>query len=299
MGTPRRSSLRREEARFAALLVAPHLVGSFLIVLVPTIAVIGFSLLDWNSLSGKSSFVGLDNYVQLAANNELVDSIRVTAFYVVGLVVLNLVLSLSLALLLNQRIPGVSALRTLVFLPAAVSLVAWTLSWRLLFQDNGLINSALAQVGIDGPNWLHESTPALTAVIIVQLFKNVGLNMTIFLAGLQGIPRDLLEAAEMDGAGTIARIRYITLPILAPIIFLVVVLTSVGATQVFDTIMVLTRGGPGNSTSVLTYEIYRQAFSYNEIGLGSAVAVVLLALSAALVTAQWGIRRRWVAVESD
>lgn len=156
----------------------------------------------------------------------------------------------------------------------------------------------LAGVGVEGPNWLRREDTALLSVVVVQVFKNVGLNMVLFLAALQGVPEELREAARLDGAGPVRSFVSVVLPMISPTVLLVSIVTVVGSLQVFAQIAVLTQGGPGNSTTVLVYFLYRQAFEFNQFGYASAVSVVLFALVLVLTLVQWRMRRRWVFHES-
>jgi multiple sugar transport system permease protein len=209
-------------------------------------------------------------------------------------VLFNLGLALLLAVLLNQRLAGITLLRTLFFSPVVVSLVAWTIVWGFLLQHNGGINGMLALVGIDGPNWLRSPGTAMVSVIVVQVFKNVGLNMVLFLAALQGVPRELYEAARIDGAPAWRQFRRITLPLISPTLLLTSIITIVGSLQVFAQIAVLTQGGPGVSTTVLVYYLYQQTFQFHRFGYGSTLAVLLFAIVALLTLAQWQLRRKFV-----
>jgi multiple sugar transport system permease protein len=218
--------------------------------------------------------------------------------FCVGLVVLNLSLALLLAVLLNQRLRGTTVFRTIFFSPVVVSLVAWTIAWNLMLQDNGSINSILQAAGIDGPNWLRGENSAMVSVIIVQVIKNVGLNMVLFLAALQGVPRSLLEAAELDGAGPWRRFRAIILPMISPTTLLTAIITVSGALHVFAQIQILTLGGPADATNVLVYYFYQQAFGNHDFGYGAVLAVVLFLIIVLLTTLQWRMRKRWVFYEA-
>jgi multiple sugar transport system permease protein len=184
--------------------------------------------------------------------------------------------------------------RTLFFSPVVVSLVAWTIVWQFLLQRDGGINGFLAMAGIEGPNWLREPATAMVSVIVVQVFKNVGLNMILFLAALQGVPRELYEAARVDGAPRWRQFRRITLPMIAPTVLLTSIITIVGSLQVFAQIAVLTQGGPGVSTTVLVYYLYQQAFQFYRFGYGATLSILLFAIVAILTFAQWRMRRRFV-----
>jgi multiple sugar transport system permease protein len=275
-------------------MVAPVVLGALAFVVLPLGMVVWYSLHEWNVLANTFTFVGAENYGRMASDDGLADALLASLWFSIGLVVLNIVLALLLAVLLNQRLPGTTTFRTFFFSPVVVSLVAWTIVWSFLLQADGGINGFLAVLGVDGPNWLRHETTAMIAVIIVQVFKNVGLNMILFLAALQGVPEELQEAARLDGAGAWRRFRSITLPLISPTILLVSIITIVGSLEVFAQIDVLTGGGPGNSTTVLVYYLYQQAFRFNEFGYASAIAVLLFVIVLVLTLLQWQSRKRWV-----
>jgi multiple sugar transport system permease protein len=249
-------------------------------------------------LGDTFQFTGTANYRELLDDPKLRRVLVVTALFSAGLVVLNLTLALLLAVLLNQRLRGTVAFRTVFFSPVVVSLIAWTIVWGFLLQDNGGVNGLLRVAGVHGPNWLRGDTTALTSVIVVQVVKNVGLNMVLFLAALQGVPAVLHEAATVDGAGWWRRFRSITVPMISPTILLTSIITVVGSLQVFAQIAVLTQGGPGDSTTVLVYYLYQQAFQFHHFGYGATLSVLLFAIVLALTVVQWQLRRRWVFLES-
>ncbi|GAA2219069.1 sugar ABC transporter permease [Promicromonospora sukumoe] len=275
-------------------MVAPVVLGSLAFVVLPLGMVVWYSLHEWNVLANTFTFVGAENYQRMASDPGLTDALLATVWFSVGLVVVNIALALLLAVLLNQKLPGTTTFRTFFFSPVVVSLVAWTIVWSFLLQADGGINGFLSVLGVEGPNWLRHPTTAMIAVIIVQVFKNVGLNMILFLAALQGVPEELQEAARLDGAGAWRRFRSITLPLISPTILLVSIITIVGSLEVFAQIDVLTGGGPGNSTTVLVYYLYQQAFRFNEFGYASALAVLLFVIVLVLTLFQWQSRKRWV-----
>lgn len=275
-------------------MVAPVVLGSLAFVVLPLGMVVWYSLHEWNVLANTFTFVGAENYQRMASDPGLGDALLATVWFSIGLVVVNIALALLLAVLLNQKLPGTTTFRTFFFSPVVVSLVAWTIVWSFLLQADGGINGFLSVLGAEGPNWLRHPTTAMIAVIIVQVFKNVGLNMILFLAALQGVPEELQEAARLDGAGAWRRFRSITLPLISPTILLVSIITIVGSLEVFAQIDVLTGGGPGNSTTVLVYYLYQQAFRFNEFGYASALAVLLFVIVLVLTLFQWQSRKRWV-----
>lgn len=291
---PRRSAAQRRDWVVGYTMIAPAVLGSVAFVIVPLGAVFWFSLHDWNVLANTFVFAGADNYERMLQDPGLRDSLMASLWFSVGLVVLNITLALFLAVLLNQRLPGTTTFRTFFFSPVVVSLVAWTIVWSFLLQADGGINGFLSVIGIQGPNWLYGEVTAMFAVIVVQVFKNVGMNMILFLAALQGVPEEIGEAARIDGAGPWRRFRSITLPMISPTILLVSILTIVGSLEVFAQIAVLTGGGPGNSTKVLVYFLYQQAFQFNDFGYGSAISVLLFVIVLVLTLVQWQSRKRWV-----
>ncbi|WFE34678.1 sugar ABC transporter permease [Micromonospora sp. WMMD975] len=289
---------RRRDQLTGYLFIAPQLLGSVLFVIVPLVLVVWYSLHEWNVLAGSFEFVGADNYTALADDPNLGAVLRATGLFSVGLVVFNLGLALLLAVLLNQKLRGTVLFRTLFFSPVVVSLVAWTIVWGFLLQKNGGINGLLDTVGVTGPNWLRGEGTAMLSVVVVQVFKNVGLNMVLFLAALQGVPADLYEAAEVDGAGRMRQFWRITVPLISPTILLTSIITVVGSLQVFAQIAVLTQGGPGTSTTVLVYYLYQQAFQFHHFGYGATLSILLFVIVLALTVLQWQMRKRWVFHES-
>lgn len=290
----RRLSLAWKDALYGYLFVSPQVLGFLVFVLGPLIAVFIYSLQQRNLLSGEVSFVGLQNYQDVLFGNPLVRKVLVNSLiFTAGLVPLNLVLALILALLLARSFRGVTFFRTLFFAPVVTSAVAWAIVWRFMLQgEQGTVNQFLSFIGIDGPNWLREPAWAMTAVIVTRVFKNVGLNMIIYLAALKGIPREYGEAAHVDGANRWQVFRHITLPLLAPTTLLITVITVVGSLQVFDHILLMTNGGPANATLVLVYYIYQQGFEFFQTGYASTLAVILFAITLVLTVLQWFLRGR-------
>ena len=289
---------RRRDHLAGYLFIAPQLIGTIVFVIVPLGLVVWYSLHEWNVLAGTFTYTGAENYEHLLADPNLPSVISATGLFSVGLVVVNLSLALLLAVLLNQRLRGTIVFRTLFFSPVVVSIVAWTIVWGFLLQDTGGINALLDVVGVDGPNWLRGDATAMISVVLVQVVKNVGLNMVLFLAALQGVPADIYEAARVDGASRWDQFRKITVPLISPTILLTSIITVVGSLQVFAQIAVLTQGGPGTSTTVLVYYLYQQAFQFHHFGYGATLSVLLFAIVLILTVVQWQMRRRWVFHES-
>ena len=289
---------KRRDQLAGYLFIAPQLAGTVVFVAVPLGMVVWYSLHEWNVLADTFTFVGVDNYRRLADDPTVPAVLEATAVFSAGLVVFNMALALLLAVLLNQNLRGTTVFRVVFFSPVVVSLVAWTIVWGFMLQANGGVNGLLAAIGVHGPNWLRSGGTAMASVIVVQVFKNVGLNMVLFLAALQGVPHELYEAAWLDGASRWVIFRRVTLPMISPTILLTSILTVVGSLQVFAQIAVLTQGGPGTSTTVLVYYLYQQAFQFHAFGYGATISVLLFLIVLALTVLQWRMRRRWVFHES-
>lgn len=288
----------RRETAAGLLFIAPQFTGIVLFVLVPLILVFWYSLHEWNALSGSFRFVGSGNYLQMLRDPLLSGVLWATIVFSLLLVAAKLVMALSLAMLLNQKLAGIGIFRTLFFTPVVVTLVAWTIVWSFLLQKNGGINAFLGMVGITGPNWLREPWAAMASVVIVQLFKNVGLTMILFLAALQNVPRELYEAARVDGVPRLRQFIGITLPMISPTLLMASIVIVVGSLQAFAIIEILTRGGPGRSTTVLVYYFYQQSFKFLQFGYGATISILLLVIVAALTYLQWVLRKRLVFYEN-
>jgi multiple sugar transport system permease protein len=289
--------MERRDSLAGYLFIAPQMIGITVFVLIPLGLVFWYSLHEWNVLAQTFRFQGLENYRTLLSDPGLVQVLIATGIFSVGLVIFNMSLALLLAVLLDQKLKGITFYRTLFFSPVVVSLVAWTIVWGFLLQNNGGINALLATLGIEGPNWLRHPTTAMISVIVVQVFKNVGLNMVLFLAALQGVPRELYEAARVDGTPAFKQFTRITLPMISPTVLLTSIITIVGSLQVFAQIAVLTQGGPGMSTTVLVYYLYQQAFQFHKFGYGATLSIVLFVIVAVLTFIQWQMRRKLVFYE--
>ncbi len=270
---------RRRETRAAALFLAPDLIGLGIFVGLPMVLSV---VLSFFSISGFGSYrwVGLANYQRMIGDPLFWQSARVTVIYIVVGVPLLFGVSLALGLLIQQKLPAVGAMRTLFFLPYVLSSVVVGLVWRFMLGDQtGVVNQGLRSVGLAGRSWLGSPGLALGTVIAITTWVAMGYYMVIFLAGLQDIPREYYEAARVDGAGWWDSFRRITWPLLRPTSFFVLLISTVAAvTGGFDTIYVLTSGGPANGTTVLVFYIYQQAFLFGEFGYSAAMGTVLVVI---------------------
>jgi multiple sugar transport system permease protein len=259
--------------------ITPNLIALLVFTLGPVVAGLVLSFTSWDLLT-KPVFVGLANYKQLLFKDEFFwNSLKNTIYYSLLTVPVGIVVSLALALVLNRHMFGVRIYRTLFFIPVVSSSVAVALVWKWLYNtDFGVLNWLLELVGLHGQPWLTSSRWAMLAVALTVIWKTMGYNMVIFLAGLQEVPQSLYEAASVDGAGSWARLRYITLPLLVPQIFFVLVMSVISSFQAFDMVYVMTGGGPGNATQVYNYYIWQNAFQWFKMGYASALGYVLFVL---------------------
>lgn len=256
----------------------PDLIGLGIFVAVPILGAFYVSLQEWSGI-GDRQFIGLQNYRELVDDDAFVHSLKVTAVYTFTFVPLLYVLSLGLALLVNQRLVANGFFRSMFFMPFMLSLVVSSVIWSFILDERaGVLNEILYRLGIDPQPWLGSVRHAPWAIVMVTLWQGVGYSMVIFLAGLQDVPRDFYEAARVDGAGAWRRFRTITLPLLKPTSVFVVVISFIGAFQLFEPIFVLTQGGPANATTTAVYYIYENAFQYLRLGYSSALAVVLFGI---------------------
>lgn len=296
---PRRSGRDVGRNRFGYLLLAPQTIGLVLVGVFAIIEVIQLSLNKVNVLAGRRTFVGLDNYARIFSDPDMAVILSNTFFFVGVLSVTGTIVALGLALLLNQKLPGINIFRIAIFIPALVTTVAWSLVWRFLLQPAGVIDSITALVDAGPFPWLRGGWLTLAVFAVIQLTKNVGINVMILLAALQSVPQELIDAAQVDGAGRWAQFRNVVLPQISPAILMVFMLMISGSFKVFELVLLLTNGGPGVQTSVLAFEIYRQAFRLNDIGYASALSVFLFALVLIISGLVWSLRRRLVFHEAD
>lgn len=280
------------------IFVAPALAAIAVFFVVPVVAALAMSFTDFDIYAladiGNLRFVGLDNYLRLLQTPLFWQALGNTLYFVVVGVPLSIAASLGAALLLHSRLTRFKAFyRTALFAPVVTTLVAVAVVWRYLFHTRyGLLNYALAAIGIDPIDWLGDPNWAMPAIILLSVWKNFGYNMIILLAGLQAIPEDLYEAARIDGASALSQLRHVTLPVLAPMLLMVSVLTMAGHFQLFAEPYVMTQGGPAQRTITVLYFMYDEGFKWWSLGSASAVAFVLFVLMFAITLLQLRVARR-------
>jgi multiple sugar transport system permease protein len=294
----RRGWQARAEAIHAYVFMSPVILGLFLFTLGPMIISLALSFSDYNLLN-EFRFIGPDNYTKLIEEPLFWQSLRISAIYSIVSVPLGLALALFLAILLNKKIRGIYVFRSVYYLPTVISGVGVAMLWKWIFNGkHGIINNLLSTVGITGPNWLLDERWALVALIITSVW-GVGGTMLIYLAGLQGIPAELMEAAEIDGASRWAQFRFITLPLLSNVTFFNLVLGIIGALQYFTDAFVITGGGPNNATLFIAVYLYRHAFQYLNFGYAAAISWVLFFIVMLLTLLVFRSSPLWVFYETE
>jgi multiple sugar transport system permease protein len=275
--------------------LAPTIIGLSVFSIGPILAALYFSFTDYNILK-PPNWIGLANYASILTDQVSQKALINSLYYAVVSVPLGMALSLLIALAMNRKLKGMTFYRSLYFLPVVSSTVAVALVWSWIYNPQfGLLNYFLNAIfHIQGPAWLADTTWAMPALIIMSVWKGLGYNMVIFLAGLQGIPDEFHEAARVDGAGTWRRFVSITLPLLSPTVFFVLVVSLISSLQVFEQTYIMTQGGPGYATLTLGYWIFMNAFQFFHLGFASALAYVLFVVVLVMTLAQFRLQRLWV-----
>lgn len=279
-----RARLRTTLLAYTFLL--PSLIGLFAFLLMPILAVAIISFFNW-SLIGGAHFIGLKNYATIFQSSDVRNSLLVTTYYVLLNIPAQTVLALLLALLMNKKFRGIGIFRTIYVVPWMATPVAMGIVWQWIFDPQyGSLNTFLGFFGLHGFTWLSSLQLALPAVAAVNIWQYTGYNMLFFLAGLQNIPAELYEAAKIDGGSPFQSFFRLTLPLLSPAMFFVLVTDVIGSFQVFDTVYVMTQGGPGEATDTLNFEIFRQAFQFFHAGYAAALSMVLFGIILLVTIAQ-------------
>lgn len=278
--------MSREQLLFLAF-IAPNFLLLGIFTYWPLLYQAYLSLTRWDMLAPTKTFVGLENYANMLTGRSFLAVLLNTFYFMGGVVAGSVVLGLAVALLLNRKLRGRNAVRTAVFAPVILSGAAVGLVWVYIFDPNyGLMRTVLEPLGLTSPNWLGDSRWALPAIIIVYLWKNVGFSAIVFLAGLQNLPKDLYDAAKVDGAGAWTSFWRITLPMLSPVTFFVLVTTVITSFQAFDIIAVMTGGGPAGATTTLIWYIYQEGFVAFRAGNAAAGAMIMFLLLLIITVAQ-------------
>ena len=281
----------------AAPFIGPSLAGVLLFLLIPVVIVLVLSFIQWNFLT-PPRWVGLANFSSMVRDDHVFHALLISAYYVLWNIPLQTVLALALAMLLVRKMPAMGVFRALYVLPYMSTPVAMAVVWSWMFNaQNGLINHLLSLAGLHGPDWLGNTSTALPVVAMVNIWQYAGYNMLFFLAGLLAIPPQLYESASIDGASALRRFTRITLPLLNSTMLFVLVTDVIGSFQIFDTVYVMTQGGPGNATDVINYQIYETAFQNFDVGSAAAMSLVLFAVILIVTVVQFRFFRSRITYE--
>lgn len=293
------SKSEKREGLAGYLFMLPTIIGFTLFVAYPLIASVYYSLTEWDGFL-PPKFIGLDNFKFILFNDPtFIQSLKVTFMYVLLTVPITMVLGLGIALLLNKTIPGIKLFRTLFYLPVVLPSVAALVLWLFIFKsDYGLLNNVLRIVHIPAVPWLESEKTALLSISLVK-FWAVGGTMIIFLSGLQSVPTEIFEAAEIDGASNFKKFFKITLPMITPVVFLQLVTGVIGAFQSFNEIAILTKGGPNNSTMLISYDIYQTAFNNSKFGRATAEVWILFIIIMIFTILIFRFSEQFVYYEND
>ena len=285
---------RRKEGLVAAVMVAPNLIGLLVFMVVPTVISILMSFTDWNLLN-TSSFIGLTNFKEAFSDPLFWKTLKNTVVYVFWKVPFNIFISLILAVLINQRMYGRTFFRAILFLPMIASSVSVALLWQPLFDmSSGMLNKILTTIGLPPSTWIYDPKTSMMSVVIVALWKEIGYYMVMFLAGLQSIPSTYYEAASIDGASAARKFLFITIPLISPTTFFVMIISIIGSFQIFDLTTVLTAGGPSNSTNTLIMYVYQAGFRFFRMGYASALSTILFVIVLIFTIIQDKLSKKWV-----
>ena len=289
------SKLANQQNFAGVLFILPALLGTIVFIIIPIICSFGLSFAKWDLLN-PIQYVGLENYKVVLTEPVFVKIIINTFVYAIATSIFGVIIPLILACIINTKIKGADFFKTAYFLPFVTPMIVIGIIWEWIFDPNiGCLNHFL-HLHI---NWLYDTNFAMPALIIVSVWKLIGYNMILFLTGLSTINQELLEASKIDGANAYNTFKNITIPLLSPTIFFVTIITAITSFQVFDLIYVMTQGGPLDSTNVLVYAIYKNAFEYFNVGKASALADVLFAIIFILTLVQWKLKSKLVYLEKD
>ena len=289
------SNINKSDKLTAMIFILPAVLGTLIFIVIPVIFSFSLSFVNWDLLS-PITFAGVNNYKEVLTDKTFLQVLSNTFVFAISTSVFSVIIPLILACILNSKIRGSNFYKTAYFLPFITPMIVIAIVWQWIFDPNiGLLNQ-LFHLNI---KWLYDARYAMPALIVVSVWKLIGYNMIIFLSGLSAINQEVLEAAKIDGANSWQTFKNVTVPLLSPTIFFVIVITSISSFQVFDLIYIMTEGGPNNSTMVLVYSIYKYAFEFFDVGKASAIAYILFAIIFVLVLFQWNLRKKMVYNEAE
>ena len=288
--------MKKNRMLWGLLFLAPQLLGLIAFALIPLIFAIVLSFMNWDGF-GEKTFIGIGNYIGQFQSPILWKSLWNTSLYTILYIPIGITISLLLAFALN-KVKGKELYRIFFFMPVVTSSVSVGVIWMwILNGDFGILNQLLGMIGINGPQWLTDTSLVMISIVILSVWWQVGFNMIIFLAGLQGISKSYYEAADIDGATGFQKFRHITLPMLSPTTFFVSIMAVISSFQVFDQAFVMTMGGPAKSSYTIVYHIYEMAFVNFKMGESAAAAMILFSIILFFTLVQFTVSKRWVHYE--
>ncbi len=287
-----------KESLYGYLFILPGLIGFLVFVLVPVISSLFLSFSEWDFISGLSTIklIGIENYTKLLGDEWFTSSFRNNLVFTLVSIPITTIISLVIAALILDISYFKNGIKVMLFVPYISSIVAVCVVWMVLLHPSyGPINEMLYALGVeDPPKWLASLDWSLPSIIGIYIWQQIGYFVVVYIAGLSGIPEELYESAAIDGAGGLKKFFYITIPMISPTTFFLVTMGMIGSFKVFDHISVMTQGGPGTSTTVLAYYIYKTAFEYYKMGYASSISWVLFILVFAVTLVQWRSQNKWV-----
>ncbi|UKS28169.1 sugar ABC transporter permease [Paenibacillus sp. HWE-109] len=290
-------SLRKSENYYAILFLAPFLVGFILFNLIPILFSVILSFVDYNKLGPLNmDFVGWKNYVNIFSDDQAINGYLKSLMFTLGYVPAMIILSLLTAILINKSFHLRTLIRTMIFMPYVANVTAVAMVWSLLFDPfKGPVNQLLKLIGVSNPPlWFGGVNTSLLSIVIVNVWINLAFQTIVFLAALQGVPKDLYESSSIDGAGTWRKFINITIPSISPVTFFLIVTSVIGSFQNYSIVKLLTNGGPGTSSRVVSLNIYEEAFNFNKYSYASAQAMLLFAFILIITLIQWMWQKKWV-----
>jgi multiple sugar transport system permease protein len=289
---------RKKETLYGYLFLLPSLAGFTIFLLIPILFSVYLAFTNWDVISGFNNinFIGLENFTRMIGDEWFNASIKNNFVYTLVVVPVTLILSLLIAIILNNMVYMKNVLRLAYFIPYVSNTVAVSVLWMAMFDPSqGPVNQLLMALGVQSPpKWLVSPDWAMVTIILMSVWTRIGYCLIIYLAALQNLPQELYEAANIDGANWYRKLKSITIPLLTPTTFFLVITQTISTFQVFAPVNLLTRGGPGTSTTVLVYQLYREAFRFYHMGYASAIAMVLFAIIFTVTLIQWRYQDKWV-----
>jgi multiple sugar transport system permease protein len=290
------SSARKQEAIAGYLFILPQVIGILTFSIIPVITVVVLTFFDWN-IVGVPKFVGFANYIDQFKSEDLRIAFKNTLYYTVLTIPLQLTIALLLAMALNN-IKGKVIYRVIYFSPVVTNSVAACMAWMWLYNgDFGILNNILKNFGIQGPNWIVDTNWVMPSIALMSIWWGMGYHMVLFLSGLQGIPRVYYEAAKIDGANSFKQFWHITLPMLSPTTFFIVIMAVIGSFQVFDQTFIMTNGGPAKASYSIVLHIYQNAFQFFNMGIATTSAMMLFLGILIITVFQFRMQKKWVYYE--